>query len=394
MKILLVHNRYKLAGGEDTVFKNELELLESKGNQVRQFIKDNKEIDNYSISEKVSLIGKTTYSRNSYLEIAKIFKDYKPDVCHIHNFFPLISPSIFSACQDNKIPVIQTLHNYRLICPGAYLYRDGHICEECSENGIYKSVKYGCYRESKLQTYTVARMIQKNSEYSTWNTKIDGYITLTNFAKQKFIQNNFPKNKIYKKSNFLFEDPGVSKRNVSGFIFVGRLDETKGLDVLIQASRINNNFKINIAGDGPLKPKFPKDINYLGLLNKEGVHENIKTSLALIFPSVWYEGMPMTIIEAFACGRPVIASNLGAMAEMIEDGKTGLLFEPGNAKDLANKMQWAMDNKDKMAEMGKNARKEFEEKYTAEKNYERLMEIYRAAIDNARKKYALKENEF
>jgi len=386
MKILQVHNRYQLSGGEDVVVENEKRLLESKGHIVLQFIKDNKEIIGYSFLKKAKLINSAVWSKESFKEVKELIKNVKPDICHVHNYMPLISPSVFYACYKMKVPVVQTLHNYRMLCSNAYLFRNGKACEKCVGKSLYHGVKYGCYRDSRIQTFTVARMIEINKKKGTWNDKIDGYIALTNFSKNKFIEGGLPEDKIFVKPNFLFEDPGYSEKDENYFLFAGRLDETKGINVLIETATKSPHIRFKVAGDGPLKKNIINipNVEYLGQLNKKELVEKIKNSTALIFPSLLYENMPMIIIETFACGKPMIASNLGAIAELIEDGRTGLLFEPGNANDLAEKIIWAFEHREEMKQMGMNARKEYEEKYTAEKNYLILMDIYQKAIENSK----------
>lgn len=385
MKILLFHNKYQLAGGEDTVLENEKALLKANGHSVELYARHNDEIKEFPLIKKLSLIANTTHSDSSYTDIKKAINRFKPDICHVHNFFPLISPSVFKACKALNIPVVLTLHNFRLLCPGAYLYKDGVVCTECIEKkSTYNALNYGCYRSSKVQTYTVARMIEKNKRNGTWQKAIDAYIPLTDFAKETFGKAGFPIEKFYTKPNFLFKAPTPEFNKKNRFLFVGRLDETKGVDVLLLAEKDLQNTTLFIAGDGPLKSKAQECKGYLGPQKKEDVYQHMQNATAIIFPSKWYEGMPMTIIEAFACGTPVIASNLGAMKEMVEDGKTGLLFEPGNPEDLASKIIWAQKNPEKMIEMGKNARKKFEADYTADANYNRLMEIYAIAINNKR----------
>jgi len=383
MKILQVHNHYQFSGGEDTVFSNEYKLLAYYGHEVLQFTKSNKDIDNYNIFQKSRLFFNAVYSRSAFEEILKIIEENKPDVCHIHNTLALITPSIYYACKERGVPVVQTLHNYRLMCANAYLFRNGKVCEECIGKSLYHSVKYGCYRNSRLQTFVLARTIEWNKKQGTWNNLIDAYIALTEFSKQKFIEGGLPENKIFVKPNFLFEDPNYSEKNGGFFLFAGRLDVTKGFNVLIKAAEKLPDVKFKVAGDGTLRSNLDGVLNieYLGQLNRNDLILELKKSSAIIFPSVWYETFGLSIIESFACGKPVIASNLGAMAGLIENGKTGLLFEPGNVDDLVKKILWAKNNPEKMKEMGLNARKEFEEKYTPEKNYKILMNIYEKVIE-------------
>jgi glycosyltransferase involved in cell wall biosynthesis len=390
MKILQVHNHYQFSGGEDTVFSNEYKLLTYYGHEVIQFTKSNKDIDNYNIFQKSKLFFNAVYSRSAFEVVLKIIQENKPDVCHVHNTLTLITPSVYYACKEMGVPVVQTLHNYRLMCSNAYLFRNGKVCEECIGKSLYHSVKYGCYRNSRLQTFVLARTLEWNKRQGTWNNLIDAYIALTEFSKQKFIEGGIQENKIFVKPNFLFEDPGYSEKNEGDFLFAGRLDVTKGFNVLIKAAEKLPDVKFKVAGDGILRSNLDGVLNieYLGQLNRNDLILELKKSGAIIFPSVLYETFGLSIIESFACGKPVIASNLGVMAEIIENGRTGLLFEPGNVDDLVKKILWAKNNPEKMKEMGLNARKEFEEKYTPEKNYKILMNIYEKVIES--KKYKSK----
>ncbi len=369
------------------MFNTERDLLVSKGHEVFRFVKTNEEINGYNIIRKIKAFYQSPFSPQNYRRFLELFTENKPDICHVHNTFPLITPSVYYACRDFNIPVVQTLHNYRLLCSNACFFRNGKICEECKEKSPYHSVRYGCYRNSVLQTFALARIVEKNRKCMTWSSKIDAYIALTDFARRKFIEGGLPGEKIYVKPNFLAEDPGFSDGNDGYFFFAGRLDKTKGVEIMMNALKYGNNFNLLVAGDGPLRNDVSAVIGsiYCGHIEREKMFSTLKRCYAVVFPSLWYEGFPMVIIEAFACGKPVIASRLGAMAEIIEDGRTGLLFEPGNARDLADKMNWALANPLKIREMGRNARREYEEKYTAEKNYGILMDIYEKAKANAGK---------
>jgi len=384
MKILQIHNKYQLKGGEDVVYATEKELLEANGHTVIIYERHNKEIEEYSLIKKSALLWNTSWSKESYTEITDLIAKEKPDICHVHNYMPLISPAVFYACRNNNVPVIQTLHNYRMLCSNAYLFREGKVCEECLGKSLYHSVKYGCYRNSRIQTYALARMIETHKQRETWGKVIDGYICLTDFAKAKFIEGGLPEDKLFIKPNFLSETKLNNCEKNKYFFFIGRLDNTKGISTLINSFKEIENIQIKVAGDGPLKKLLKKtytNIEYLGQQNRNKILEFLGSSIALIFPSVWYETFGLVAIEAFACGKPVITSNLGTMSELIEDGKTGLLFEPGNAKDLAEKIKWAYEHKAEMKQMGLNARKVYEDKYTPENNYKMLMDIYNTVID-------------
>ena len=385
MIILQVHNRYQHAGGEDAVVRAERALLEAKGHHVSLFEVSNDEIRGFWRKLRVAL--NVAYSQKSRDRLGKAISDFKPDVVHVHNFFPLLTPSVYDACREACVPVVQTLHNYRTLCPGALLMRDGRVCEDCIKGSAYRSVLYGCYRGSSLGTIAVARMVEFHRKCGTWREKVDCFVALTSFSKTKFVEAGFPEEIISVKPNFYdgeADDKSCSDRE--GALFVGRLSKEKGVHLLLKAWR-GLDIPIRIVGDGPLLDEVKQSallaVSTLGQRSGAEVLTQMRRAAFLVMPSVWYEGFPMVIAEAFAHGLPVIASRLGSMAEIVEDGVTGLLFEAGNAEDLAAKVRWAIEHPDEMLQMGRNARSVYEEKYTSEANYRQLMEIYQKAISSA-----------
>ncbi|MBM4146882.1 MAG: glycosyltransferase family 4 protein, partial [Nitrospira sp.] len=315
--------------------------------------------------------------------------------------------------------VVQTLHNFRMFCVNGLLLRDGKVCEDCisvkkgdrswvmgkgKEEGnrlwvmghglklIKNAVRYGCYRDSKLYSFPIASANAIHRAFGTWGKSIDAFIALTEFGKKKFAECGLPEEKIFVKPNFLLNPPEPSYTYGDYIIFLGRLSHEKGLSILIDAAKVLNNsampIKFKIVGDGSimkeLKDKVKAEkINGIEFTGRKTFHECmelLRDARFMIMPAVCYENFPMAIREAFACGKPVIASRLGAMAELVDDGKTGLLFEPGNPEDLAAKIRWMLENEDACIAMGKNARKEFEEKYTAERNFQILTGIYNKLI--------------
>jgi glycosyltransferase involved in cell wall biosynthesis len=393
MKILTVHNVYQQPGGEDVVFEAEGRLLSRYGHDVVKFREDNASIQTDSISQSLNLATRTIWSRSSYRKLADIISHCRPDVAHFHNTFPLISPSAYYACRQAGIPVVQTLHNYRLFCPNASFFRAGRLCEECLDHSLARSVRYGCYRDSRSATAVVASMLSIHRLLRTWSEAIDRYVVLSSFARDKFIQAGLPASKMIVKPNFLEAEPGLGAHSGGYALFVGRLTEEKGIATLLEAWTQLSDIALVLAGQGPMQPQIeqyvqqrtPGNVRYGGHVSREEISRLMKDSSFLIFPSRWYEGFPMTIAEAYACGTPVIASRLGAMAEIIDDGSTGLHFTPGDADDLARKVEWASAHPKEMRDMGRNARMEYETKYTAERNYKMLIDVYQQAIQEARK---------
>ena len=390
IKILFVHNYYQQAGGEDAVVNAEISLMRGKGHKIELFQVNNDDVFGFIAKIKVAL--NLSYSEKSKQILKKKLIEFQPDIVHVHNFFPILSPSIYDACIEEKVSVVQTLHNYRTMCPGALLLRDGKNCELCVKNSAYQSVIYRCYKNSFVGTLSVARMIENHRSLGTWNIKVNRFIALTDFARSKFIEAGFPEDKIRIKSNFSvdlqpYHSDSLPQRK--GALFVGRLSQEKGVNTLVNAWK-SLNIPLRIVGSGPLEhvvARLSNDgIKTLGMLELDSVLTEMKQAAFLVMPSECYEGFPMVLAEAFSKGLPVVASRLGGMAEIVEDGITGLHFEAGNAKDLAKKVQWMHDHPEECQKMGLNARKVFEEKYTAEKNYELLMGVYQEAIDDAEAK--------
>lgn len=394
MKIFCVHNFYQHSGGEDAVFAAELALLSAHGHRVTTFSRSNDELKGQNIAGRLFVSGfETIWSFSSYKKIKQLLADEKPDIAHFHNTFPLISPSAYYACADARVPVVQTLHNYRLLCPAATLLRDGRICESCVGRRVsWPGVVHACYRDSRAATAAVSGMLASHRALRTWNQKVDIYVALSKFAREEFIQGGLPRERIVVKPNFV-HDPGVATSVGDYGLYVGRLSEEKGISVLFSAwSKLTSLVPLQIAGVGPMQEKAVVEIErrglsqvkLLGYLQPDQVLEVMRGARFLIFPSVWFEGFPMVIAEAFACGVPVIASRLGAMQEIVEDGRTGLHFSAGDAQDLATKIEWAWSHPDLMREMGNSARREYEAKYTPEHNYRALMDIYERVLCVAR----------
>jgi glycosyltransferase involved in cell wall biosynthesis len=384
MRILLIHNHYRQPGGEDTVFEAEKALLERHGHEVVTFVEDNARLEG---GNPLKVAVNATWSREAQRNIRKLIEQTRPDVVHFHNTFLRISPAAYYVVKDLGLPVVQTLHNYRLICPGALLMRDGKVCEDCLRKIVpWPGVVHGCWRNSRSGTTVVAAMLTFHNILKTWENQVDVYIALTEFARKKFVQGGLPEEKIVVKPNFVHPDPGDGEHKGNFALFVGRLSAEKGIRTMLSAWRLLKSVPLKIVGDGPLmsevKAQIERErlaIEVLGRRPREEAFSLMRQASFLVFPSEWYEGFPMTIAEAFACGLAVLASRLGAMAELVEDGRTGLLFEPGNPEELAARVAWAWTHPEEMRRMGNAARQEFEEKYTAEKNYQMLMQIYERA---------------
>lgn len=392
MKILFIHTRYlQSAGGEDTTVDAESNLMRSKGHDVRVHIFDNAGMQNgFTGKLKAGVSG--IYNSHSAKEVEKIVEEFAPDVVHVHNLFFAASPSVLIAVHKKKIPIVATIQNYRLICANALLLRDNKVCELCvSHDFPWYGVKYKCYHNSAVQSTAVGLIAAIHKWRGTWKNAVDTYITPSTFSKEKLVHSSLgvPADKIEVKRNFI-ADPGnaeTASRN-KYFLFVGRLAAEKGVQVLLEAWQGLPNEQLIIAGDGPEKNELVskygelKNVQFTGHQSKEEVLNLMKKCKALLFPSIWYEGLPLTIVEAFATGTPVIGSSIGAVGEMIKDRYNGLLFEAGNSKSLKHSIE--LFNKlivEGSYTMYENARESYIQHYHPEKCYLESMRIYEKVIN-------------
>lgn len=375
MKILQIHNRYQIAGGEDVVVASEQKLLAAH-HDVWSYTVSNDGIS--GILGKLDVALHTHYSKRQKLALAGYLAIHKPDVAHVHNFFPMLTPAIYDACIEAGVPVVQTLHNYRTLCANALLMRDGRVCERCVQGSPYWGAIYGCYRGSRLGSWVVAHSVDYHRRQTTWQTKVDRFITLTAFSRQKFIEAGFPAHKLIVKPNFT-EDPwreGFAPGSRASFaLFVGRMSAEKGLGTLLQAWQAID-LPLKIVGEGALPTTMPAQVQFLGKQTQAQVYALMQQARFLVMPSEWYEGFPMVLVEAFANSLPVICSRLGGMAEIVEEGVTGLHFKAGDAEDLRVKVQWAMTHSEQLRQMGRAARVAYQKHYTPDTNYQQLMSIY------------------
>ena len=384
-RILLIHNYYKISGGEDTVVENERRLLEEHGHEVFFYSRSNKEMETFSAVQKLLLPLTSLFSLRTYREVKKLIRENQIDIVHVHNTLNLISPSVYYAAFSCKKPVVQTLHNFRLLCPAATFLRNGEVCEDCVNQGLRCSVRHGCYRDSKLQTIASAAILKLHRLLGTY--KRLNYICLTDFNREKLLLLNqngkkiVEESRIFVKPNFVKEPQIYAGEKKEQYIFVGRLETLKGIQILIQAWEAFPDKILLLCGKGSeeewvhdyVDTHQMKQVKLLGQVPHDKVLELLAESKALILPTCCYEGQPMSIIESYAVGTPVIASDLGNAGNMVEPEVTGLRFRCGDVHSLRDavchceeKEQW-------------DTKTVYQEKYTSEMNYEMLQEIYRKA---------------
>lgn len=383
MRIVVAHNAYRLRGGEDAVVDSEVELLRENGHDVELLLRSS---DDLASMGPLYAASNTLWSRRTHADALALIRRFQPDVVHVHNSFPLLSPSLYWACETAQVPVVQTLHNFRLACPQAMFLREGRVCEDCLGRLPLPAVRHGCYRGSHAQTAVLAGMLALHRGLGTWQRKVTLYIALNDFCRRKFVQAGLPENKLVVKPNFIDAQP-LSQGPRDGFLFVGRLSEEKGIRTLVEAwQRVGADSLLRVAGSGPLDGLLAglPGLEALGAQPLDRVQQLMLRAQALVLPSIWYENFPRTLVEAFSAGLPVIASRIGALAELVADGQTGLLFEPGNPASLAKSLNWAGNHPAEMAEMGRRARAVYESEFTPERNHDLLLKIYSRALASIR----------
>lgn len=384
MRILLTHNFYKFFAGEDSIALREKDLLESKGEHIYFYTKDNKETDNYTLKEKIIFFKQTVYSQKTRDEVKDIVRDFKPHIAYTHNIFPLISPSIFHTLYKESIPCVQNVQDYRWLCPNGVFYINDRICERCKNGAFWNAIRYKCFRNSFLLSGLYATTISINRLAGIFK-KIDAFLCTTEFNKQKLMEAGIEEKRIFIKPNYL-DITHIEPLYGSGdyIIFLGRLSPEKGLWTLVNAFEKLKDYKLRIVGTGPLEEPLKEYIKEKGIKNisiegfKQGKEKDslLKNALFMVFPSEWYEHFPIVLLEAFAFGKPVIASNIGNMPLIVEDGKSGLHFKAGDAFDLADKIRTLSQNPTDIINMGIYARKKLELEYTPEVNYKILRSIF------------------
>lgn len=391
MKIVLVHNYYssKIPSGENKVFEEEKELLKKNNHEVIEYKRSNDEVKKSGIIGKIKALCALIWNPFSFFKIKKIIKNEDPDVVHVHNTFPLISPSIFYGMGNRSARVI-TLHNYRLVCAAGIPMRNGNVCTECiDKKSVFPAMKYACYKNSRIATFPLVMSISLHKIIKTWVKKVDAIICLSEFQKTVMKEYGFPEEKLYVKPNFYPGNPTVVEYNERQdyVVFVGRLSHEKGVDLLIQAWRLwgEKAPELRLIGSGELESELKSSakglpIKFYGQLGEVEAQAHIRNARLLVLPSRWFEGFPMVIREAYAFGTPVVASDVGPLPSIVKNNVCGLTFSSNNAMDLLDKIITIMNNREFSKIMSNNSYKEFKELYTESINYECLIDIYNKSI--------------
>lgn len=390
MNVLVVHNYYRQAGGEDGVFAAEVQALTRQGVNVSTYTVHNDDVPD---GNPVVAGLRTVWNPASARTLGRLVQEGGIDVVHFHNTFPLISPATYWAVRAQGAAVVQTLHNYRLLCANSSLYRDGHFCTDClGKTPPWPGVRHACYRESRAATGAVVAMQTMHRLLGTYDGAVDVYIALTEVARDLYVRGGLPAGKLVVKPNFLPNDPGVGAADGGYALFLGRLVPEKGVLTMLDAwHSLGAQLPLKIVGDGPLAPQVAAaaretlGVEALGWRSHEEVLKLLQGARLLVFPSEWPETFGLTLIEAYACGVPVVASNFGSAASLVEHGVTGRHFRAGDAGDLAAQVNWLLDHPGVYAEMRRAARQAYLSRYTAENNVAQLLDIYARARESRRR---------
>ncbi|MBO9542810.1 glycosyltransferase family 4 protein [bacterium] len=383
-RVLLVHNFYQMPGGEDRVFATEAEMLRQRGLQVSEYIMHNDRISTFS---PLQMMQQTVWNSTVYYELRQRIQSLRPQVVHFHNTFPLVSPAGYYAAREEGVAVVQTLHNYRLLCVNAMFFREGAICESCLGKALpLEGVLRACYRGSHAASLAAVTTTAIHRMLGTWDRVIDRYIALSEFARSKFVEGGLPADKIWVKPNTIHPDYGVGTGGEYA-LYVGRLSAEKGVTTLLQAWQEHDGLPpLKIVGDGPEAALVAEaverrpSIEWLGRQPKEEIARLMRGAKMLLLPSLVYENFPATLVEAYSSGLPIIASDIGSLRELVGSGTTGLLFAPGDPTGLATEVRRLAQNGPFRDAMGQQARDMFERQFSEDVNYNRLMMIYREAI--------------
>jgi glycosyltransferase involved in cell wall biosynthesis len=381
LRVLFVHNHYQVRSGEALVFEHDRQAAELAGHEVITYTRDNRELDDYGPLQRLSLAARTSWAWDTQRELSRLIERERPAIAHFVNTLPLISPAAFWTCRKHALPVVYNVQNYRLACPAATFLRDGAVCTECPDDGLHRSVVHACYRGSRAASLAVAAATQLHRSLGTFARAVDRFLVPSHFMANALIDYaGLDPHKLIVKPNTVTPDPGAQTQPGQYLLFVGRLTVEKGILTLLDAySALRDAPELRIVGEGPLRSQIARFRNVVltGPLPHAQAVEQIRGARALVVPSQWYEGVPLSLLEAFACAVPVIAGRIGSLAEVVADRENGLLFEPGSAIDLGRALRVLLQNPELGISLGACGRAAYLARHTLEHNAAVLRGIYR-----------------
>jgi glycosyltransferase involved in cell wall biosynthesis len=390
LKILLAHTFFQQFGGQDAVALAEREFLERRGHEVIFYSRRNDEIKDFGIAGKARFIADTVYSRRTARDLESLVAANRPDLAYVHNIYPLISPAIYHVLHALGIPVVQCVHDSRPLCSNGLFYTEGQVCERCMHGNYLHGVVHRCYRDSYFLSGLYAFTLGVN-RFANMLDKISAFICLNEFYRTKFLEAGVPANKLFLRPNSIDALPlmrGPAPEARSYAVYFGRLSPEKGLLTLLHAFEQAKPARLKIAGTGPLEAELQQYIRDKGLDNVELVgflsgarkSELLSSALFAIIPSEWYENFPVVALECFAAAKPIVASRMGGLPSIVSEGETGLLFTAGNASEIAEKVRYMFAHPFEADRMGRRAREIVETKYSRERSYQDLMDIFQKVV--------------
>jgi len=391
MKILLCHNFYQQSGGELVAVLALKSLLEQRGHNVVFYTKDNLEVKEYNKKQKIAFFPRTLFSQDTYHSLYQIVAREKPDIAHVHNVFPLLSPAVYIALHRARIPIVQTVHNYRLMCINGLFLRNGQVCERCLGGEFFSSFRFKCYRESYLLSGLYALTIGGHRRWGTFD-KIDRFIAMTSFVAEKLLESGLVKlEKISVLGNFLptpLPEDGLPDLQDPYIVYIGRLSREKGLMTLLDSLRDIKSLRLKVMGTGPLDAEMKtyihshnlQNVEMVGFVSGEEKYRLLRGALCCVVPSECYENFPFVVLESAAVGTPIVASGIGSLGILVSGPKMGMLFSPGDSSDLRDKLERLAAEPDMAIHMGQKARQWVETEHTSDAHYAALMKIYEEVI--------------
>ena len=391
MRVLQIHNFYRIRGGECSVVQSERILLKDKGHNVLTYYRDSRDIDGWGMSAKVRMLFRAPYSKVVENDLAVFVRKHKPDIAHVHNVFPLLTPAVYRALRDCGVPVVQTVHNFRFLCPNGQFYIHDHICEACQEHGYFSAVRKRCMQDSVVVSWAYAAAIERAWKCGIIPDYICSYIVLNHFFAERLIRSGVPRSRIHVLGNFATDTLEAVPTKKDYVLYFGRLSREKGIRTLLDAWERIEGAVLKIAGSGPLAKEVEERaarmggqrIQVLGHVTGDEKRDLIQGALCLVVPSEWYENFPISVVEAMSCGTPIVASRIGGLPELVSDGVTGLLYDSGDSIKLEALLRKMISDRGLARRLACNALVAARDEYGPQKHYDGLIEIYTRAIGSA-----------
>lgn len=379
MKVAQIHNRYRSYGGEDAAVENSTKLLNDHGVQTVSLIRESNDISE-GIAAKVMLGIRSSYSRSAYADMVQFLEHEKPDIAHVHNLYPLLTPSILRACREASVPVVMTVHNYRLVCPIGVHFTAGSICERCVGGREYSCILKNC-RDNLPESTIYAVRTALARKYGLFANNVNRFISPSAFLKRRLVEAGYDERKFVVLPNFVADPVSLAIPAAGSYCgFVGRFSAEKGVETLAAAAALLPDIPFQLAGSSTEMPAVSRIISrntrLVGPLSRVETGYFYRGARFIVIPSVSFEVCPLVALEAMSYGLPVVASRIGGLPEIIDDGVTGLLFQPGNETELSEKIDYMWQHPDICQKMGEAARDRFLQHYSDTAHFKRLVELY------------------